>query len=142
MPSKSGETKDELHQRAAKTLSEIINIANKENTRAILICSHAATLIAIGRALTGNPAFEVRTGVCTIGEYTAEGDDNGVGKWKCVRNGEATHLTNGEERHWDFGEFIFFLFSVYSDIFTDSIFLLDSGNYDFLDAQAQKKDVV
>ncbi|KAK9378589.1 histidine phosphatase superfamily [Kockiozyma suomiensis] len=120
VPSKSGETKDELHQRAAKTLSEIINIANKENTRAILICSHAATLIAIGRALTGNPAFEVRTGVCTIGEYTAEGDDNGVGKWKCVRNGEATHLTNGEERHWDF----------------------DSGNYDFLDAQAQKKDVV
>ncbi|KAK7203223.1 histidine phosphatase superfamily [Myxozyma melibiosi] len=120
VPSSNGETKDELHARAAEALRQIIERANKDGIRALLICSHAATLIAIGRALTGNSGFEVRTGVSSVGEYAAKGDDgNGVGKWTCVRNGDAGHLSQGEERHWDF----------------------EAGNYDFLDVQAHKSSI-
>lgn len=49
-----GETIDELHNRTAYALHKIIEQADKEGDKAIIICTHAATLIAIGRALTGN----------------------------------------------------------------------------------------
>ncbi|OJJ45695.1 hypothetical protein ASPZODRAFT_152709 [Penicilliopsis zonata CBS 506.65] len=67
LPSPRGETIPELHDRAATALAAIIadidrEIQSKEaaqsastprTSKAILICSHAATLIAMGRALTG-----------------------------------------------------------------------------------------
>ncbi|EAU34289.1 conserved hypothetical protein [Aspergillus terreus NIH2624] len=62
-PSTRGETIAQLHDRLATTLAAIIadvdaEIAQLERTqppssKAILICSHAAPLIAIGRVLTG-----------------------------------------------------------------------------------------
>ncbi|KAJ5711912.1 Histidine phosphatase superfamily clade-1 [Penicillium malachiteum] len=65
-PSRRGETILELHNRAATTLAGIIadldseitalevNIPPEQRTsKSVLICSHAATLIAMGRVLTG-----------------------------------------------------------------------------------------
>ncbi|KAJ9371491.1 hypothetical protein DTO282E5_3894 [Paecilomyces variotii] len=67
IPSGKGETITQLHDRVATTLAAIISdLDNEINTleanqppearssKAILICSHAAPLIAMGRALTGN----------------------------------------------------------------------------------------
>lgn len=71
IPSSRGETIPQLHNRVATALAAIIADADadiraeeeqeakqqpnsKPSSKAILICSHAATLIAMGRALTGN----------------------------------------------------------------------------------------
>ena len=65
IPSTRGETIAQLHDRLATALSSIIADVDAEvaaheqatgsrSSKAILICSHAAPLIAIGRALTGN----------------------------------------------------------------------------------------
>ena len=64
IPSKQGETIEELHQRCAYALQFIIaeedaadvaeeKATGQERERALLICTHAASMIAIGRALTG-----------------------------------------------------------------------------------------
>ncbi|PWY88793.1 phosphoglycerate mutase family protein [Aspergillus sclerotioniger CBS 115572] len=66
-PSTSGETIPQLHDRLATTLSTLITTLDTEITqseatlppeqrtrKAVLICSHAAPLIAMGRVLTGN----------------------------------------------------------------------------------------
>lgn len=52
-PSVSGETIEDLHDRTAYALHRIIEQSDSEGVKAIVICTHAATLIAIGRALTG-----------------------------------------------------------------------------------------
>ncbi|OJZ89930.1 hypothetical protein ASPFODRAFT_128651 [Aspergillus luchuensis CBS 106.47] len=65
-PSTRGETIAQLHDRVATTLSALITSVDEEistiekslppaqrTSKAILICSHAAPLIAMGRALTG-----------------------------------------------------------------------------------------
>lgn len=67
MPSTRGETIAQLHDRVATTLAGIIADVDAEinaleasqppserTSKAILICAHAAPLIAMGRALTGN----------------------------------------------------------------------------------------
>src|SRR5208282_6204832 len=52
-PIVNGEGINDLHDRAAYALHKIIEKSDKEGVKAIVICTHAATLIAIGRALTG-----------------------------------------------------------------------------------------
>lgn len=52
-PEVLGETIAMLHDRVALALENIIRDCDQDNISTILICSHAATLIAIGRALTG-----------------------------------------------------------------------------------------
>ena len=61
-PSRFGESISELHARCDIALSNIISHADAESGDdpvAILICTHAAALIAIGRALTGCLPSEV-----------------------------------------------------------------------------------
>lgn len=53
-PNINGESIDELHDRCAHTLQKIIEKSDLEGVKAILICTHAAPLIAIGRVLTGS----------------------------------------------------------------------------------------
>jgi len=48
-PSTDGESIDELHDRVAYALHRIIEFSDKEGVKAIAICTHGATLIAIGR---------------------------------------------------------------------------------------------
>lgn len=52
-PSVNGESIEELHDRTAYALHRLIEQSDKEGVKAIVLCTHAATLIAIGRALTG-----------------------------------------------------------------------------------------
>ena len=101
-----------------------------ESDTAILICTHAASLIAIGRTLTGHmPAdaydLDFKTFTCGISKFqrrkvTPAGDQKNAhreadvavaqnewrdgrgvaGGWNCVMNSDCTHLDGGEERGW------------------------------------------
>jgi transcription factor C subunit 7 len=51
--SRFGEGIMQLHNRIAYALHRIIERADKEGEKSILICTHAAAMIAMGRALTG-----------------------------------------------------------------------------------------
>ncbi|KAK9458623.1 histidine phosphatase superfamily [Lipomyces oligophaga] len=121
VPSSQGESFDELHQRAQDILAEIIRRANADGIKTLLICSHAATIHALSRALVGDPSFTARTGTCSLALYelNPEYTSSLPGNWICVQNGDSTHLTLGEERHWDF----------------------ETGNYDFLDVQTNRESI-
>ncbi|OBT78441.1 hypothetical protein VF21_02119 [Pseudogymnoascus sp. 05NY08] len=132
VPSVNGETIDELHDRTAYALHKIIEQSDKDGVKAIIICSHAATILAIGRALTGRMPEDIaeqdfkpftcglskfvrKTGASTSGEVDLwEGpgaqipkvswrNGNGVsGGWTCELNGDCSFLSGGEERGWRF----------------------------------------
>lgn len=52
-PNRMGEGIDELHDRVAATMEAVIAECDRDGVRAILLCSHAAVIIALGRVLTG-----------------------------------------------------------------------------------------
>lgn len=74
-PARTGETLPGLHNRFAYALHHIIEEADKDpNTQAIIICTHAAGMIALGRALTGrmpeDPNEEdFRCGTCALSRF-------------------------------------------------------------------------
>lgn len=141
IPSSSGEGLPALHDRCAYALSYIISNADIEDATSsegheketsILICTHAATMIAIGRTLTGHMPDDVcvedfKTYTCGISKFVRKsitpiggqgilpkweaGMDvpkmdwraKGVaGGWDCVVNSACDHLEGGEERGWHF----------------------------------------
>lgn len=53
VPTRRGESIPRLHERVARCLRGLISQADQEGLRAVLLCAHAATVIAIGRVLTG-----------------------------------------------------------------------------------------
>lgn len=137
IPPRCGETLTQLHDRVAATLASIIAQADAEiaaaeaghaadpprTSKAILICSHAAPLIAMGRALTGRMPTEfgeIDFNVFTAGlstftrrEPVSEGDQvvlgavpdwksgKGIGGgWECVKNSDTSFLSGGAESGW------------------------------------------
>jgi transcription factor C subunit 7 len=60
VPNRRGETMKEIHDRAQRALKALIRRADDDGLDTILLCTHAATNIALGRALTRDP--EVCTG--------------------------------------------------------------------------------
>ncbi|KAL2849103.1 histidine phosphatase superfamily [Aspergillus pseudodeflectus] len=137
-PPGRGETLTQLHDRVATALSAIIAYADAEITamedklppdtprtrKAILISSHAAPMIAMGRALTGQMPqvfsekdfFVFTAGLSTFvrrgsGPGSAfEGGNvpdwkggKGVGGgWDCVKNGDTSFLSEGAASGWHF----------------------------------------
>lgn len=128
-PSRSGETIAQLHERVALTLDAVIRRCDEMDVRAVLLCSHAATIIAIGRVLTGNLPENVETedfrvftcGLSVFRRRAAETIDahnaasesasahpqgtwqngKGVGGgWNCEVNSDCSFLSGGEERGW------------------------------------------
>jgi transcription factor C subunit 7 len=53
VPEKKGESLLELYARTSKALQAVIAQCDAEGVKSIIICSHAAALIAMGRVLTG-----------------------------------------------------------------------------------------
>ena len=53
-PSRKGETLPQLYERIAATVRDIVERCDAEGKRAIVLCTHAAVVIALGRILTGN----------------------------------------------------------------------------------------
>ncbi|KAI5926590.1 histidine phosphatase superfamily [Camillea tinctor] len=52
-PPRNGELIPELYERVAACIQAIIERSDREGKKAILVCSHAAVIIALGRVLTG-----------------------------------------------------------------------------------------
>jgi transcription factor C subunit 7 len=52
-PNRRGEGIEELHDRVAVAVEALIAQCDRDGVRAILLCSHAAVIIALGRVLTG-----------------------------------------------------------------------------------------
>ncbi|TVY29311.1 Uncharacterized protein LHYA1_G001392 [Lachnellula hyalina] len=130
-PSVNGENIEELHNRTAYALHRIIEQSDREGVKAIVICTHAATLIAIGRVLTGRMPDDIaeedfRPFTCGLSTFVREGKEvqagveewkgpesripsvdwrggKGVGGgWKLEGSGECGFLSGGEERGWRF----------------------------------------
>lgn len=52
-PPRNGESLSQLHDRVAQAIDVIISRCDEEGSRAVVVCSHAAVVIALGRVLTG-----------------------------------------------------------------------------------------
>lgn len=131
IPSVNGESISDLHDRIAYALDAIIKRSDEEGVKAIILCSHAASILAIGRALTGIMPDNIeeqdfKPFTCGLSKFSRkssdapykdvpawkEGDDipripwkNGAGVgggWECKLNGDCSFLSGGEERGWRF----------------------------------------
>lgn len=93
----------ELMDRASYFITELIKTLdnNSPDIDTILLVTHAATKIALGRALLKDEDAEIRTGVCSLDTYVRS-DKN---TWIAKTIGETHFLAHGEEMHWDFGMF-------------------------------------
>ncbi|OLL22142.1 hypothetical protein NEOLI_005508, partial [Neolecta irregularis DAH-3] len=102
IPALNGESMLQLHRRAEIVVKKLIQQIDEEgDINSIVLCTHAATNISLGRALTAISDLEVRTGCASLGVYERQGDTD---LWDCVRNGDCDFLMNGEERNWWFDE--------------------------------------
>ncbi|KAK0623515.1 histidine phosphatase superfamily [Immersiella caudata] len=61
VPTRMGEGVDLLHDRVAATMEALIPECDRDGVRAVLLCTHAAVVIALGRVLTGNMPDSVDT---------------------------------------------------------------------------------
>jgi transcription factor C subunit 7 len=94
VPSTKGETIEELHDRTAYALQRVIERCDAEGVRSVVVCTHAATLYAVGRALTGRMPADVteedfRPFTCGLSKFVrragaAEGMQPPVELWKGV----------------------------------------------------------
>lgn len=112
-PPQTGESIQQIHSRAKSVISKLIESVESEElndeVKVLIIFTHAATNIALGRALVGDEStsLPIRSGCCSIGKY----DRQVEGGWEQTLNGDSTHLEKGEERHWEFEYVVRFDFS-------------------------------
>ena len=131
-PSRNGETLDELHTRYACAIEGMIRALDNDpkQPRAVLLCTHAAGMICIGRVLTGrmpsDPTEEdFKCGTCALSRFDRRralekspttrrpdttlkarsnlkwhGGRDLLVEWDCTVNGDCSFLTGGEERPW------------------------------------------
>ncbi|KAH0561945.1 hypothetical protein GP486_003352 [Trichoglossum hirsutum] len=132
IPSPSGESIEQLYDRTAYALAHMIAQLDAEEgqPKAILLCTHAATLVAAGRILTGHlpehaEEEDFKPFTCSLSKFTRrrESSDNieftgtvgpdeerpkfdwrkgrGIGGgWDCVMNGDCSFLKGGAQRGW------------------------------------------
>lgn len=105
-PDPNGESISQLHARARRILHLIQQRCHQLGITRVLICSHAATIIAMGRVLLNDDADGQRStfigaGTASLSKYTRTHDDEK--EWKQHLNGDASFLPQGVEREWHFG---------------------------------------
>ncbi|KZV77740.1 phosphoglycerate mutase-like protein [Peniophora sp. CONT] len=107
LPSRLGEDVPEFHDRASDVVRALIPLAENnlpvEKHERILFMSHAATVIALARALSGQPELPFRAGCAsiTVTRRKEEGKDV-VGAFEIVTLGSGKHLKDGLQRDWGF----------------------------------------
>jgi transcription factor C subunit 7 len=107
-PPRVGEDVAEVHARAAGFLDVFVPEVERTmpgghaHTR-ILLVSHAATTIALARALVGEPALPLRVGCCSLTETVRKRDVIPIlGGWDARRLAYGKHLKDGASREWGF----------------------------------------
>jgi len=98
----TGETIFEIHERARDFLRLFIRYLDEKHpdVRTVLLVSHAATIIALGRALSGNIQKDIRAGTCSLSQFVRNAgkkEQDELQGWDCVLNGSVDHLSGGEE---------------------------------------------
>ncbi|KAF7551584.1 hypothetical protein G7Z17_g4917 [Cylindrodendrum hubeiense] len=119
-PSRKGEGIDDLYRRVAGAMQAIIDRCDAEGRRAVVLCTHAAVVIALGRVLTGRIPDSVETEdfhayTCGLSVYRLQGNATTarasglsatnlehMGNWECEVNSDCSFLSSGEERGWHF----------------------------------------
>lgn len=120
-PTRKGDTFYTLHSRLSVTIELIVSWmkANKPAAETIVIFTHAAPAIALGRALLKDEMFTPRTGTASISQYmhvslnntsdegepctksqaalTTQTVSEGVNVWSCAASGITSHLSGGEK---------------------------------------------
>lgn len=122
----NGELATTLHLRVAKAMQALIERSDREGKKAILLCSHAATVIALGRVLTGRVPADLeeedfKAFTCGLSVYRRTRQDHGTGAepadqsvsdhdwmrdlavcggWDCEANSDCSFLSSGPERGW------------------------------------------
>lgn len=99
-PSRLGETMPDLFNRIDTFVDAWIGRMDAEGVRCAVIFAHAATVIALGRALTGQRRRDFCAGCATTNLYRRRGDGRGE-SWDCVYDGKADYMPGGVERDWD-----------------------------------------
>ncbi|KAF3913210.1 hypothetical protein AA313_de0206761 [Arthrobotrys entomopaga] len=94
-PAIRGETMAQIHDRAAYALTRLIDYVDKEHptVKVIVLASHAATVIATGRALVGDDQMEIRAGTCSCSTYKRK-DVNSIPEWVDVDGKEVQSTGN------------------------------------------------
>lgn len=98
----------DLHSRVANALELVIRSLDNDpaGPKTVLICTHAATMIAIGRALTGQVPEDFDTDdfqcyTASLSTFKRRKDAKGVvGAWDCIGNAETGYLSGGAEKGW------------------------------------------
>ncbi|KZS93003.1 phosphoglycerate mutase-like protein [Sistotremastrum niveocremeum HHB9708] len=105
IPSRQGETVEEVHSRVGGFLSLFVpRVQNAFGHKHILLISHAATVIALTRELVGNRDLSFRVGCCSVTAVAADrSNQKGVlGSWALKQLASADHLSGGVARDWGF----------------------------------------
>jgi transcription factor C subunit 7 len=104
VPSTRGESMADIHARAKRAIDAVIADAEAAGARTIVLCTHAATNIALGRALCGDPERTIPTPCASVAVYkrTEAYKAGEMGGWHADRLGDCSFLDSGAERDWDF----------------------------------------
>ncbi|KAL1889041.1 C6 zinc cluster transcription factor-like protein [Ceratocystis pirilliformis] len=127
-PKATGEFPDEFYERVHAGLCAIVEYCDSKGYKAAVLCSHAASVIAMGRILTGDIPDDItredfHAYTCGLSTYrrraksAAVSSSNGSFEfqlapggsvWTCESDMDCSHLSGGEERGWLFsGDEIF-----------------------------------
>jgi len=103
--SRKGETLAQLYQRVAETVRGVVERCDAEGQRAIVLCTHAAVVIALGRILTGQipetpDVDDFGAYTCGLSTYRRKEGEGAVGGWTCELNSDCSFLSSGAERGW------------------------------------------
>ncbi|KAI9638251.1 uncharacterized protein MKK02DRAFT_22728 [Dioszegia hungarica] len=114
-PSRKGELIRDLQDRADTFIEAWTGRVEEMGVRSVVVFGHAASVIALGRALTGNKYLDVSAGCASCSLYKRKTPSTtstpasasekdlppcGVGEWEPVWLGRADYLDNGVERDW------------------------------------------
>ncbi|WFD31717.1 hypothetical protein MSPP1_002756 [Malassezia sp. CBS 17886] len=103
-PDPQGESMDALHVRMYESFRRLRARCEGWGVERVLLVSHAASSIALGRMLqTGGSlagaTHDVRAGTASVSKYVR---DERSERWTQVYNGNTDFLPGGSEREWDF----------------------------------------
>jgi transcription factor C subunit 7 len=106
MPPRTGEEVEAVHQRAADFLQLFIITLEQRWPgihKQVVLMSHAATVIALARALTSDRNLSLRVGCCSVTELVRPADAKRIlGGWEARRLNDGTFLKDGTGRDWGF----------------------------------------
>ncbi|KAN0031092.1 hypothetical protein ACTA71_004064 [Dictyostelium dimigraforme] len=91
------ESIEELHDRTKIAVDQIIEKYRDDGP--IIIVSHAATMIALGRGILNDNKAPLRSGVCSLSKFNLNTTNN---KWELEYTGKADYMEDGEQSHWTF----------------------------------------